>query len=214
MSNILTVTLDELLFTSIPSSARNTVIEASVTIERIVGTMLGMFLDIDCESSTSFGNTTQALSFNHKLNLLTDLKIIGKDEKTLLIHFSEIRNVFAHNAVVISFFQCFKQKNLRRNLEKKYGIQKSTNDFEEDNCELLFEHLYTDVKQICRDLFHKMMSRAGNKGEVQGTLMYHQCLLDSIEELSKIDLDFRFKIGEVQSRASEVFFEKIDNSKS
>jgi len=199
--NTIKITLDELLFASLPSPARSTVIEASVTIERIVGTMLAMFLDIELESSKSFGMSTAALSFNHKIQLLTDMKIIGKDEKALLIKFSEIRNLFAHNAIITNFFQCFRHNDLKEYLEKKYGVQKSEFNFEEDNCEMLFNKLFADVKQVCRDLFQKMINRAGSKGETEGKLLYHEKLLDGIQALCKIDPDFSEKMAKVHDEA-------------
>jgi hypothetical protein len=198
--NTIKITLDELLFASLPSSARSTVIEASVTIERIIATMLAMFLDIEVESSKSFGMSTSALSFNHKIQLLIDMKIIGTDEKTLLVKFSEIRNLFAHNAIITHFFQCFGHNKLKDYLEKKYGIQKSKFDFEEDNCKMLFDKLFSDVKQVCRDLFHKMMSRAGSKGEVEGKLLYHEKLLERIQELCKSDPDFCEKMNKIHQQ--------------
>lgn len=199
--NTTTITLDDLLFASVPSSARNIVIEASVTIERVIGIMLARFLDINVEVSKSFGMTPAALSFNHKINLLTDMEIIDKNEKTILIKFSEIRNLFAHNAVVINFSNCFEHNGLKKFLIDKYGTQKSKFDFEEENCKMLFEHLYSDVKQMCRNLFKKMMNRAGSQGETTGKLLYHESLMDKIEELAKTDSDFRKKINQIHNEA-------------
>lgn len=199
--NTIELTLDELLFSSQPSPARSSVIEASVTVERIIGSMLAMFLDIEIESSKSFGMSTSALSFNHKIQLLTDMKIIGKDEKTLLIKFSEIRNLFAHNAIITHFYRCFEHNNLKEYLEKKYGVEKSEFNFEEDYCEMLFNKLFADVKQLCRDLFNKMMNWAGSKGEIDGKLQYHEKLLQGIQALCKIDPDFSEKMTKVHDEA-------------
>jgi len=181
-------TLDEFLFVSIPSTARTEVIEASVTIERVITSMLGMFLNIDTENSKSLGKT--GLSFNNKLNLLADINMIDKDEKCKLIKFSEIRNIFAHDSAIFMFFQCFQQNDLKAFLTKKYGEQMSTNGFQEDNDRLLLMKLFEDVKSICKKLFSKMMDKAKDSGRQIGTIEFFHNLQSILAKLSEVDPAF------------------------
>lgn len=149
----ITFTIDELLFVNIPSKARTEVIEASVTIERVITSMLAMFLDIDIEDSKSFGKA--GLSFNSKLHLLADIKMIDKEEKGKLIKFSEIRNIFAHDSSTHMFYQCFDQLGLRAFLVKKYSEQNNENDSREQADRMLFTLLFEDVKKSVKDFSTK-----------------------------------------------------------
>jgi len=199
MSETIKITVDDLLFATIPSTARARVIEISVNIERNVGIMLALLLNIKIEESKSFGMSSSALSFNHKINLLTDLEIINSDQKAVLNKFSEIRNIFAHNGKITHFFECFKHNQLRNFLENRYGQQKS--EFEEDTCGLLFNKLYEDVQKVCRSLFQTMLNNAHDKGKSHATISYHNNLLTGIEELCQVDIEFKEKIKKIHEAA-------------
>lgn len=198
-TNTRVITLDDLLFVNIPSKARAAVIEASVTIERVITTMLGMFLSIDLDNAKSLGKT--GLSFNHKLHLLADINMISSDEKSKLIKFSEIRNIFAHDAQVFMFYQCFQQNDLKKFLVNRYGEQHSQFDFEEENCRMLFEKLFDDVKEICRSLFHKMMDKAKDQGRKSGTIEFFYKLQHVLAELSDKDPAFKVIIDQAYEDA-------------
>ncbi len=193
------ITLDEFLFVSINSKARAEVIEASVIIERVITSMLAMFLSIDIENSKSFSKT--GLSFNMKLNLLADINMIDKDEKAKLIKFSEIRNIFAHESKTHMFFQCFDQIGLRTFLIKCYGEQKSTYNFQEENDRLLFYKLYENVKEICKGLFGKMMFKAEESGRTKGTIDFFFSLRDVLGKMSEADADFCARIDSAYEEA-------------
>lgn len=196
------VTTDELLFSSLPSPARGMVIDASVTIERTVGLMLKMFLNIDGESK-SFGNSSSALSFSHKINLLTDMKIIASEDKAVLLKFSEIRNQFAHNATVYMFFKCFENKDINNFLRKRYANKELKSPFEEGKCQEFFEFLYEDVKQICSDLWDKVLKKYGNDGETKGLMLFHENFMNKIEEYAKTDKDFGDKIQAIHMQVAD-----------
>lgn len=88
-------------------TTRGEVMEKGVAIEAGISGILGFILDIDTENSNSFGHRGSALSFNAKVNLLTDLKFVPKDIAKKFQLFSEIRNKFAHVQSVDSFTTCF-----------------------------------------------------------------------------------------------------------
>ena len=82
------------------SDARNTVINYGVTIVKYMSMYLAFLLDINnYQTSTSFGNTSNALSLQQKLNLFSDLGYVEKEEKKKLKLFFEIRNQFAHTTI-------------------------------------------------------------------------------------------------------------------
>ena len=81
--------LNDILFVNIRSVARTEVIESSVTVERVITNMLCKFFSIDLHDSKSLG--MEGLSFNSKLNLLSDINLISREKKSKLIKFSEIR---------------------------------------------------------------------------------------------------------------------------
>jgi hypothetical protein len=94
---------------------RGEVMEKGVAIEAGIAGILGYILDIDVEKSKSFGHQNSALSFNAKVNLLTDMKFVPKEIARQFQLFSEIRNKFAHVQAVDNFSKCFEilkeQKN-------------------------------------------------------------------------------------------------------
>jgi hypothetical protein len=204
-SNTIVRTLDEFLFVSIPSTARTEVIEASVIIERVITTMLGMFLNIETENSKSLGKN--GLSFNDKLNLLADINMIGKDEKSKLIKFSEIRNIFAHDSTVFMFYQCFQENDLKAFLIKRYGEQQSQFGFQEDGDRLLFIKLFEDVKSICKMLFSKVMDKAKDSGRQIGTIEFFHNLQSILAKLSEADPAFRIIIDKAYEDARQVWYD-------
>ncbi|MCW3110875.1 MAG: hypothetical protein JWQ09_5381 [Segetibacter sp.] len=89
-------------------TARGEIMEYSVIFEEQSSFLLHKMLDIDLETSRSFGTTSQALSFNTKMNLLLDMKFIAKTTREKFQMFMEIRNKFAHLAEVDTYEKCFK----------------------------------------------------------------------------------------------------------
>ncbi|MBC5836270.1 hypothetical protein [Flavobacterium bernardetii] len=88
-------------------TTRAKVIEKAVGFEELISQLLSMLLDIDKNSSKSFGNQSSTLSFNAKINLLIDLKFITTEVGKDFVLFAEIRNKFAHALNVDTFVKCF-----------------------------------------------------------------------------------------------------------
>lgn len=89
-------------------TTRAKVIEAGVDFEESISQIISMLLDVEKDSSISFGYKSASLSFNHRVNLLVDLKFIPKEIISDFQLFAEIRNKFAHVKYIDSFTKCFK----------------------------------------------------------------------------------------------------------
>ncbi len=88
-------------------TTRGLVIEKGVSIEAGIASLLGMLLDIEVDTSLSLGSKNSSLSFNAKVNLLSDLKFVPKEIIWQFQTFAEIRNKFAHVQYVDTFEKCF-----------------------------------------------------------------------------------------------------------
>jgi len=96
-------------------TTRAKVIEKAVGFEELISQLLSMLLDIDKDSSKSFGSQGSTLSFNAKINLLIDLKFIPAEVSKDFQLFAEIRNKFAHVLYVDTFVKCFEIIDKSRN---------------------------------------------------------------------------------------------------
>lgn len=82
------------------------ILKMSPQIEHSISEYLAQLLGVqDFKNSNSFGSKSSALSFNHKVNLLLDVKALEKESKQVLITFMEIRNhlyykLFNKNTVI------------------------------------------------------------------------------------------------------------------
>jgi len=122
------------------SDARNTVINYGVTIEKYISMHLAFLLDInDYQTSTSFGNTSNALSLQQKLNLFCDLGYVEKEEKKKLILFFEVRNQFAHNYQCNTFEYAIKKI-------KKSNNRIDVGELTEESCKSFVIKIYEDIK--------------------------------------------------------------------
>lgn len=77
-------------------------------LEGFLSEFLAALLGIkNTESSMSFGNTSKALSFNQKVNLLIDLGALKKEDQNKFITFMELRNQFMHNIHAKTYELCY-----------------------------------------------------------------------------------------------------------
>lgn len=88
-------------------TTRAEVMEKGVAIEAGISGIIGYILNIDVDTSKSLGHQNSALSFNAKVNLLTDLKFVPKEIARQFQIFAEVRNKFAHVQYVDNFTKCF-----------------------------------------------------------------------------------------------------------
>lgn len=135
-------------------------IEMSVKIEHILNVIVAQLLGVKYEDTKSFGNSSQALSFNAKANLLLDLNYLEKEQRLKFQIFMEIRNKFAHIHSVDTFEKCFEQTNNYNQLKKLFGIDKEGESLEKD-MEYLFITLSIDIAMTLnkiKDRIHSEMA--------------------------------------------------------
>lgn len=111
---------------------RTFVVEMSVKIEHFLNTIICQLLGVNHEESKSFGNSSQALSFNSKANLLLDLNYLDKVQIKKFQIFLEVRNKFAHIYSVDTFEKCFVLTKNYNQLKKLYEIDEEGDNLEED----------------------------------------------------------------------------------
>lgn len=141
-------------------SSRAFTIEMSVKIEHILNVIFTQLLGVKHEGTKSFGNSSQALSFNAKANLLLDLNYLNKEQRLKFQIFMEIRNKFAHIHSVDTFEKCFKQTNNYNKLKKLFGIDEEGESLEKD-MEYMFIALSMDIAMALnkiKDRIHREMA--------------------------------------------------------
>jgi len=140
-------------------TARGLVMELSVKQEQAVNMILAKLLGIKPEESRSFGTSNQALSFNAKANLLTDLKQLDKLQREKFQIFMEVRNKFAHLNSVDTFEKCFAMLGNYKRLKTIFAVDEEGENLEED-METLFCVLSMDLtvslKKINDDIIKDM----------------------------------------------------------
>ena len=176
--------------------------DASIIVERNVTLMLCILLGINAETSKIFSDSDASIPFTLKIALLSEINAIKKDDKAKLIKFSEIRNIFAHNYKISNFSECYKKNDLQNFLNKRYSAKVvKVHLFDEGRNKNLFELLFEDVKEICRNLFYQMFRKAENEGKIKGTMHMHESLMKMIEEECLNDDVFKNKMDEIFQKA-------------
>jgi len=136
------------------------VLEYSLTLEFVASTSLGYLLDIDIEqiqNSKSLGNSSSALSFSQKVNLLLDNESISKSDKLKLEAFMNVRNQFIHNRSANSYSKAFGLiSGLINRMKKTYP-----DNFTDSNLEISLEKC---IKSLYRDSLDVLTDFKGGKG--------------------------------------------------
>ncbi|MEQ8807907.1 MAG: hypothetical protein RIE59_02465 [Imperialibacter sp.] len=123
---------------------RNTVLTASLFVEKIVSVFLGKLLGIDhTEDSITLGNKASSFSFNQKVDLLIDIGALSGKEKAKFVHFMTIRNQFMHNWSADTYIRCVSEKTGLEN----YLIKTYPND-KKDREEMIGE----SITMLCNDV--------------------------------------------------------------
>ena len=98
---------------------RSWVISHVLRLEQTSSSLFRIILRMFKKDSKTLGNTSSALSFKSKIDLLYDLEEIDTTVYNHLIKLMEIRNQFAHNSNAISFEELDNiNKNINTYLEK------------------------------------------------------------------------------------------------
>ncbi len=131
---------------------RHRVIDIGVQLEYNISNFLKTILRIQNDDTRSFDRSS-SLSFQQKLNLLLDLKILNKEEANKFELFAQIRNKFAHKLEVQTFADCFNSnQDLKNKMEKIY---KTSSSFSHSLEVEMFIQLLTDIVLIGERLISK-----------------------------------------------------------
>jgi hypothetical protein len=142
-------------------SSRAFVVEMSVKIEHILNLIIAQLLGVKSDETRSFGNSSQALSFNAKANLLLDLNYLNKEQIDKFQIFMEVRNKFAHIYAIDTFEKCFALTNNYNKLKKLFGIDEEGNEGLEKDMEYMFITLSLDIANTLnsiKDRIYKEMA--------------------------------------------------------
>jgi hypothetical protein len=138
-------------------SSRTFVVEMSVNIEYQLNSIVCQLLEVKSEETRSFGDSSHALSFNAKANLLLDLNYLNKEQRQKFQIFMEVRNKFAHILFVDTFEKCFSLTNNYNQLKKLFGIEENSDDLEKD-MEYMFISLSLDISNNLKEINSKILS--------------------------------------------------------
>jgi hypothetical protein len=142
-------------------SSRAFVVEMSVKIEHILNLIIAQLLGVKSDETRSFGNSSQALSFNAKANLLLDLNYLNKEQIDKFQIFMEVRNKFAHIYAIDTFEKCFALTNNYNKLKKLFGIDEEGKEGLEKDMEYMFITLSLDIANTLnsiKDRIYKEMA--------------------------------------------------------
>jgi hypothetical protein len=158
---------------------RLTILENSLFHEYLITSELSSLLGVDMSESYSFGDKSTSLSLSSKINLLIDLNILEKVQKTKLLYYLEIRNKFLHNWKCRKFEDCFKSiPSTYKALEKLYSPSQDLttelkmvycyNALGEDIVDILINHITKKViksraESQIKDTYEKELSTMTTK---------------------------------------------------
>ena len=134
----------------------------SVKVEYLLNAIISQLLGVKPEETCSFGNSSQALSFNAKANLLLDLKYLNKEQRQKFQIFMEVRNKFAHVYSVDTFEKCFAITKNYNLLKKLFGID-SIGDNLENDMEQMFISLSLEISYTLNEIKDKIHSEMAKK---------------------------------------------------
>lgn len=166
---------------------RLNILEKSLDLEWLLSNTLSKLFRIENQiESVSFGNKSQSLSFNQKVNLLIDSKAINKTEKRYLRCFMELRNQFIHNKGIDSYNKACIATNTTKYLEATFPKYFTENDLETQLANSI-EQLYqecgwaiSNLKGLSKDLLKQESNLESSK---QLSILYKRSLNQSIDEI-------------------------------
>jgi len=82
---------------------RSQILEIALTLENSINKLITVYLEIEHPDPKTIGNKNSSISFKSKLDLLSDLEILSKEEYSKLLLVMEFRNQFLHNLNCDSF---------------------------------------------------------------------------------------------------------------
>lgn len=155
------------------------VLETALTIESNITLVLAYLLDISVEDSKTLSNKSSAISFKTKIDLLTDIRALDREEVKKFEYFSSIRNQFVHNISAENFESCFSFiDGLENKLYKIYVPDKVL--AHETQLEVCFDLLVKDLLNSLDNLLEAIRK----KGTAYGENRAREVLLECFKEVA------------------------------
>lgn len=161
---------------------RKEVLVQSLFLEGLISHFLSWLCGVkDSKNSMSFGNTSKALSFNNKINLLIDIGALKKQDQSKFVTFMEIRNQFMHNSWASSYKECFEFLPGKANYLFKLYPQNSSLT-EENQLEAAVGDLFNEVIKATMELMERIKDKAGVEAELDVRKRQVEILEESISK--------------------------------
>lgn len=169
---------------------RSWVIERILKIEESTSTALKGIFKIFKDKPKTVGNTSDALPFKSKIDLLLDIDEIDKIEYDRFIKISSIRNQFAHNYQADSFESI---ENINSELTNYLKKQPEWARIQEANKQINIEDLYKKVfDAIALSCFDKIKTIVSKYNEGMQTILkkhISHIVLNNIDNIWQLALD-------------------------
>jgi hypothetical protein len=163
---------------------RSQILEMALILENSINQLLSTFLDIENPNPKTVGNKSSSLSFRNKLDLLSDLEIISKDEYLRLLLLMEFRNQFLHNIDCSSFAIAIELLGNDRGKQLlKFDDIKFETDLENKYLNA-FKGLFINCLDVILEKFNKRRDKISETRETFEALTnYFNYLLDTDQEI-------------------------------
>lgn len=186
---------------------RALIIAVSVRVEYLVGVGLARKLGLkEPKQTRSFGDTSQSLPFNSKLNLFLDLDGISKSEADILTKFSIIRNKFAHVLEVNTIFDCLeadKDKVLKKFFEKQYGSKIADYTYSVEKVSEMTYLFLDNVEKTCEDITTRMFEQIGNEISAFKKAKEMQFLMNNLTDFKNMSKEERLFVKGILTKTKE-----------
>jgi energy-converting hydrogenase A subunit M len=163
---------------------RTKVLETALFLEGLTSKILCLLLDIDTDNSKSLGNKSSALSFNSKINMLSDMRSLQKEDGSKFEKFMSIRNQFMHTFSANSYQNCVSHiDGLDKWLLKNYP-QDDKLDLE-TKYEKSIDALSQDLIRIASNLVNLIEDKAKKEAKNQINEKMLSFLFKNLKEVSQ-----------------------------
>lgn len=165
---------------------RHSILITALALESLTSMYLAGLLGIkDYKNTKSFGNKSGNLSFNQKIELLTDLDALSKDDKKKFQTFMEVRNQFMHNIEIKSYTECFKMLDGKENYILKHFPQDKT-IIKEVQLRIATETLGIQLMDIINNLASKIFINDIHKVKSEMHVLIQEKFSNSIQNMKTI----------------------------
>lgn len=198
---------------------RSRVLEYSLVTESLINNLvlheLGIFSDKD---KTRLFNNSGRMSFQSKIDLLSDINVLPKKERLEFELLMNIRNKFMHDLYCSTFIDLL--KNLDKGIVNRFKkfLNAGGSISNEEDCKIALDNLFKKISQTLRDKVNELRSKADAKHkfikyQLNKIDFYNDFTYDFINELLDVveDTDIggaevvrlKIKIGEIVTNASK-----------